>query len=747
MAKNKENSINKNLVVSLMKNIQGNIQNIYRNTHITSTTNMNDMNSIKASIDKSMDNISMRNVDAVGSTSISSLYARIQDKNGGSIADTKFTNEVQSIFEDKMLTDTLAMAFADNKDLKEYDEEIDTICKYMSSLDDALEAKKDNVLSADHFSKDFLNARNASNMDNINLFSSRIKEMKKKYNLLEFLEDTYDNTSRYGEDFIYMVDYNKALKKLLATKNSSILRSNLYSTNESAKINDQGIITETFSFKNMYDENNTSESGKTDIPTGEFKCTMNVTGILTESVEQHQNLKNIIEKTNNIHKKFDNIFTDKQEYDLEGPNNSTSLDGTIDMNRNNKDKVDINVPGCIIKRIPRENIIVVYIDQVCLGYYYLEFDMKNMIKNVSSSDPLVGFKTALNRVEANNDTKEQSLKFIASKLSSFIDRQFINNNQDLREEIYMILKYNDISINSMNEVKITFIPPEDMVHVYFEKDPKTNRGISDLHKSLVPAKFFVSLYVTTWLGIITRGYDKRVYYVKQNVDTNIAKVLLNTVNQIKKSNFGAREISSIKTLLNIGGRYQDMIVPMNATGESPMNFEIMQGQNIEIKTELLDMLEQMAINSTDVPYDYVQSRKNVDYAVRLTMSSGKFLRKVFKRQSKTQVFFSRIFTKLYNTEYDENDIIEIELPPPSFLNLINTQQVIASTKEQVMEIVEMEASQEEQDVQDMFKNKLMKHYLGGHLDLKAIDDIKKQAKMEITKERDLKKAEQEASNN
>ena len=80
-----------------------------------------------------------------------------------------------------------------------------------------------------------------------------------------------------------------------------------------------------------------------------------------------------------------------------------------------------------------------------------------------------------------------------------------------------------------------------MHHVYFKLDPKTHRGISDLHKSLVPAKMWVSLSTTSAIGTMTRGYDRRVYYVRQNVDTNISQTLLYTINQITKANFGTRE--------------------------------------------------------------------------------------------------------------------------------------------------------------------------------------------------------------
>ena len=94
-----------------------------------------------------------------------------------------------------------------------------------------------------------------------------------------------------------------------------------------------------------------------------------------------------------------------------------------------------------------------------------------------------------------------------------------------------------------------------------------------------------------------------MYYVKQSVEQNIAKTMLKTINEIKKSNFGVRQVENINNVLNITGRFNDYIIPRSADGTSPIEFEVMQGQQIEIKTELLNLLEESAINITGVPIE------------------------------------------------------------------------------------------------------------------------------------------------
>ena len=717
MAKDDKNKkVNNKTINTLVSSIRGNIDNLYKNTYFSQINNKKDLNNIKADIDASIDDIINANINNVGVPNISQLYSRLKIKNGEN--SDSISNQLEDLFNDKSLTDSLMVNFTENRYIKDYDEEIDIICKYMPSLEDALDAKKDNVLSADHFTKDFINAKNKSNINNSVVFNDRISLLKDKYNLLELFETAYDNASKYGEEFIYNVSYNKALSRLLSTKNNT---SAPFVTTEATNDIIDGVITESFEI-NYKDEKDEKISN--------FNVELNVSGVIESLVLEYKKASEILNE--NSTKYYSNTVPRNISFEgIEKKKDKIASDGLIDVN-SKENKSNINVPGSIIKRLKRENVLPIYIEDLCLGYYYIEHDYESLFGAQSAMDPMLSLKTGKTNTLINNKNNDNVIKMLSSKLSSFIDSKFINANQDLSKEIYMILKHNDIfNAKDSNQFKVTFIPPEDIVHIYFKKDPVTHRGISDLDRALIPAKLYTSLYMTGYLGIMTRGHDKRVYYVKQNVDTNISKVLLNTINQIKKGNMGARELTSVKNLLNITGRYNDYIIPVGASGDSPINFEVMQGQNIDIKQELLDLLEQMAVNSTDVPYEYVQSRQTVDYAVRLTMSSGKFLRKSFKRQAKCEIFFSRIMTNVYNTEFDENDDIEVELPPPAFLNLLNTNSMIQNINETVSSILEMEMADETDEmVRNIFTKKLKRNYLSGYLDLKNIESLKEQSYME-----------------
>ena len=720
---NKKQKKQTSTLSKLVTAVQSGIGKLYKNTYLTNPDNYSDLEMIKTNIDNSIDNIISNNINSVGIPNISKLYSRIQLKGDNTTKDDRMiTTELENLFNDPSVTDGILSTYAQNKYIKDLDEEIDLICKYMPQLEDALDAKKDNVLAADHFSKDFVNAINKTDLNDDPSFQQRIETLKETYNLLELFEDIYDKAAHYGEQFIYIIPYNKALNTIMNARNTGYNASVV--TQEAAGLSTNGKIKLCIDTTQGKESKIVTEGVKdfipleTDINIGKLNVEIDTTGILESALNEYSAIQNVYKR-----KKENN------NYNNSGFEGSEATEGIISAK---KDNTKINAPGCIIKKLRRENVIPLYIDELCLGYYYFEYENDDIFTQSSyMSDPMMALKAGKFNVTEDNMKKEQMMRFISSKLSNFIDSKFINANQDLRKEIYMILKHNNLfNVNMQNQLKISFIPPEDMVHMYFQKDTKTNRGISDLDKSLLPAKLYTSLYVTNTIGILTRGQDKRVYYVRQNIDSNISQTLLNTINQIKKSNFGARELASVKNILNITGRYNDYVIPTGPTGDSPIQFEIMQGQNIDPKTELMNILEQMAINGTDVPYEYIQARQTVDYAVRLTMSNGKFLRKVFKRQAVVERFFSRILTMIYNSEFQTNEEIKVSLPPPAFLNITNTNQMIQNTNDYVENIVEMEAGGEGEEVKALFRQKLKRYYLSTYLDLKTINELKQKAIME-----------------
>lgn len=775
-------------IKNIARGISGTMDDLYKSTYMSTPQQSKDLIDLSARINSSIDNIVNRNMETIGIPSVSKLYSRISADQGKNNPN-RVVSELEKMFDNGLMTDDLYGLFMSNRYLRELDNEIDTVCKYMPKLEEALAVQKDCVLSADHFSKDFLSLENPGAGSSADVFGERAKELKIKYKLPELVEEIYEDTSKYGEKFIYRIPYSMAIGKLLATKPDAQLVSPSRNLSESSdNIEDDKYIfrLDNNSFQIIGESgteymhqsisvlnesglgfNNSSESnnGKTTnrILEGDERFGIGVqickNGVIESVVKEAESAYR--KKQENHSKSLSNCFMESKIRGLNEEHKEIQAKGNINLGAtkiddrfiandgliggNKSDFVEVKAPGCVVRKLPRDQVIPIYIDDICMGYYFFE------TRTMDTSESFMGFKNILgdpltnmrgdNRLTFNtvdNQRQDQTIRYVAGQLSAFINKQFVDNNQDLSKEIYMILKYNDLfNTPSMDLIKVTFIPPEDMVHFYFRLDPITHRGISDLDKALVPAKIYSSLYITNAMGNLTRGQDKRVYYVKQTVDTNIAQTLLNTISQIKQSNFGIRQFQNINNILNITGRFNDYVIPTNASGDPPIQFEVMPGQDIRTPTELMEALEEMAINSTNIPIEIIQARQSVDYAMQLTMSSSKVLRFCYKRQNIIEPRLSELITPIYNYEYNESVNLNVVLPPPSFINITNTNQLVDNTRNFVQSIIDVEmADIEDQKLKNVYFNELFKHYLGTHLDISAHKEILERSKLIARKEED-----------
>jgi hypothetical protein len=761
--------------------IQGNMDDMYRTTYYADPHNKDQLNAIKTDITASIKDIMDNNSDNIGEPNISRLYERLLLNSQN---DPGTLQEFERIFGDNEFINNLASSYLDNRWVKIIDEEIDEVIKYMPKLQEALSTIKDNVLSSDSFSKDYLNLESkiAPTKQTEEQFARNISDMKERYNMLKLTSEIYDKASTYGEVFVYCVPYTKAISRLMEKKKSNDLRNITVRTNmESNQIMMESSVLEfePVSFDNI---NESGEDLGLDI---NFNIEIE-NGIISSLVENEKTAREkrkivkeqslteqffhemavssdsssevisegiasidtdgkayAFDNTMNhdlelgaklpIHHKFDKTLHD----DMELPSqDDTTVDGLYDSNKRTS-KIN-NMNGCIVKILKRERVTPIILNDICLGYYYFEFDdPAGLFEGRSETTGIVNTITGLRnngRAEAYDSAqrREELLRSIANNLADKIDAKFINNNQDLKKEIYYILKYND-SFNAAagrtNNIRVSYIPPEDIHHIYFDLDEDTGRGISDLSLSLIPAKLWVAIYITNCLAVMTRGNDKRVYYVRQSVESNISKTLLKTINEIKKSNFGIRQIENINSVLNITGRFNDYIIPRGSDGQSPIEFEVMPGQQIEIKTDLLNLLEESAINVTGVPIEIIQNRQSPDYALHLTMSNSKFLRFVYTRQGEFQKVIAPLYTKIYDIEYNTNDQIIVTLPPPLFINVTNTNQLITNTSDYCDNITNIVMADEQDElVKAKFSKELKIYHLGSYLNMDVIRLIMNKAR-------------------
>lgn len=736
------------------------IDSLYKDIYISRTDNRKNLDDIINSIDDTIDKLQGVETSASGLTELLRRVERQDKTNTG-----KFLSSVTELFENENLVGSVIINDETHQFIRSQNYNYDLICKYLPRLQDALEIKRDNVLCSDNFDKEFLVPQSPSvSKKEIDAFNSNVDKIEVKYDMSEFLDDTYMNTSKYGEDFIYVVPYPVAFKRMFdrARKRqyapTALSPTTVFEGYEEVKdvICEKFNGTEEFKTfgKSIEDklEGSLSETLK-DLPEfGAINLYFNPTNMIESSVEEIAVFENQsqVERFKSLYSVYESgsgltsVFNDAIAKDSKGNKIGTLYNDGFVLDKNldrDPDKIDKNMLGAVLERIPRENILPIYIGKRCLGYYYFEFADDPSACGFCGGHhmlPGLGMTNGKYTYDMTEDQKEMAIRFIASKISDAIDTKFINANKDLKEDIYALLRYNEkFDIGRTNNVGVTFLPAEDIIHCYFKMDWNIHRGISDLENALVPAMLYILLYLTDIIGKLTRSVDKRVYYVKQNVEQNIARTLMNTVNQIKKGNMGIRQIESMNNILNIVGKYNDYLIPVGPSGDPPIQFDIMQGQDIQTPTDMMDKMEEAAVN-TIMPYELVNATYQQDFATRFTMSNTRFLRTIFTRQRKTEGFFEEIYTRVYNYEFGTKYLnIEITLPPPLFLVLQNNSQLIDNISQMADKITDVEMiSEKDEEIKPEFKRLYIRKNLSNYLDFAMIDRLIAQAKVNIETAKD-----------
>lgn len=361
-----------NLIKKLSDTVQNNLDYLYTRTYYSQPSNKQDIENIKSKLDNSIDNIVSVNRNNTGSSTMSTLYSRIQQANlpglGGS--GDEQAKKLEELINDNQVIESGLMGFINNTTtVFDYDKKIDTILKYMPKLQEALDTRKDNVLSADHFSKDFINITSSNINSDTETYNEHIKSIKETYHIQDLVDEIYDKASKYGEAFVYVVPYKKAVARLLRNKNN--IRGDL-------NIKEQSIITESGNIgMEALPKGITQEDFKAlGLDNIQLECT---TGAISSVIENTMRFEKaakslnemslnyegasfseetILEAAENVRDVVKGQFdkTIKDDLSFEGFDDR-GQDGLIDKakkdKKKSKDDKYINVPGTIVKILER----------------------------------------------------------------------------------------------------------------------------------------------------------------------------------------------------------------------------------------------------------------------------------------------------------------------------------------------------------------------------------------------------------
>ena len=201
---------------------QKNIDNLYKTTWYTDNKDKQYIDNIRDQMNKSLNGLIDRAKIRNGDSNISELYSRTLAQGDKSLSVMK------EITDSAMLSDILDL-YSNNTIIRDMDREIDVVLKYVPRLNQGLKLIKQAVLASDHMDKEstkieVINAikdpNQANDSTSTETSEDKLKACKKKYEWKKFEEELYEKTAKYGEQYVYILPYKKALERVMKNKES-----------------------------------------------------------------------------------------------------------------------------------------------------------------------------------------------------------------------------------------------------------------------------------------------------------------------------------------------------------------------------------------------------------------------------------------------------------------------------------------------------------------------------------------------
>lgn len=617
-------------------------------------------------------------------------------------------------------------------------EDLNTITMQLFEIKEALFASRDAIVSADDVSSgisrqiSFSSKSDKADQDSLN---GIVESMEKKFKLTQKIKNhIITNTLEFGRYYVYTVPYSKLFKKYYDKKTNSKMnipgRPSTSSVSESSEIALENLTPEAAAeFKK---ELNAGDSPKS--ISEKFNKYLSDISVINDD----PCIPLLEADESGISALIDKKLEEQRKKINKAAKNKSSIDGTVDPNSTEADFS--SVKDCYMQLIDPRKIIPIKILNETIGYYYIH---ETQLR--ASKSP---FTSSIKTVQGENAGIENTfLTKITDKIVKAFDKKYLENNAKFKDIILNALMYNDIY---KKELKFQFIPV-DYITEFTVNENENGEGTSILLSSLFYAKLYLALLIFKMISIISKSNDQKIYYIRNSgIDNNVANKVQDVARSIKAGQINFMDLMDSKTMVSKVGKAKDIFMPVGRSGERAIDFDIMQGQEVQMNTELMELLRTSFINATGVPSVIMNYVNEADYAKSLVMANEKFLARVVGYQMDFNTPLTELYKKLmrFSTEIDP-DIIDsfvYSLYTPKTLNALNMADLIGNADQLVQYLVKVSIGEnhtptdDENLLKDILYRKFSKEIAMQMLPWTDIVKIKEDAELELKQIKERQKA-------
>ena len=632
-----------------------------------------------------------------------------------------------------------------NKLLEQND--LHEISSQLIELSEAILITRDAIISSDVVEGRMSRTLKFDNLDDddVNNYVTIVEHMEDKFDLLKKIKNfIIPKTLEYGEYYVYHIPYAKLFGDFAVAKDIKGYGSSMYSESttilesfddsktkvkgESTNDSLDAFIESAWESYNI--QNKTKMKTAVDKAAEDAGITMtevtkedftndlkNIMGnisvdnvgvplpVLEEGFESFEYFKNYTESVmTEAEKKSDNDSIFKQVTKLSSDEFETGIHLSKESDAKKISKKFEDVTDCYIKLIDPTRVIPIEIMNTVIGYYYVVAD---------DITPLSGaISNTLYYTKYNENQKENTIiDSIAERVVKSFDKPFLEKNAKFKKEIVECIQYYNLN---EKRLKFQFISPEYMQVFKIDED-ENGHGQSMIKKSLFYAKLYLMLLLFKIMTIIMNSNDTKVNYVRTSgIDKDIANKVQDIIRLKQSKTINIADLFSYTTLINKVGNGSEMYVPTGRSNERPVETEILSGQDVQLNSDLLEMLKNAYILGTGVPAAIINYLNEADFAKVIEQNNTKFNGRVVNYQLDFNPAITNMYKNLlrWTTTIPDNVISNFSfiLQPPKSNVVVAKSEIIGNFQQMSDFITSIVYDDPQQNMEDIDLPRVIRHF-------------------------------------
>lgn len=607
-------------------------------------------------------------------------------------------------------------------------EDLQIISEHLFELEEAISSTRDAILTSDDISciisRGLKFDDGSENDPTKTSYIKQVETLERVLGLLQKIKNHITpNTLRYGSYYVYTIPYSELFKSYYE-KNAKKHKTTTLEAFTPSEI------------KVMKDElsvNNTTISSVLESFTSNITICNDTEAL---PIMEGQDISALLDTDE--FRKLSNKYTKKS-------NNQTPY---ADAVKNAETEDFDGVQDCYIEYLDPRKVIPVKVLNKVIGYYYIhEGSTMEPTKNLFTNS----FSFNTNKEVDTTKIENQFIGKLSDKIVKSFNKKFLEDNIKFKDLIANALIYNDLY---RKKIRFQFIPAEFITEFAVNRDIN-DEGTSILLPSLLYAKLYYGILVFKIMSILSKSNDTRITYVKNSgLDKDVANQIQAVARTLKQRQITFNDLiaNNANGMISKVGAGKDIYMPVGKSGERGLEFDILAGQDVQLNTDLMEMLRSGYISATGVPSVIMNYVNEADYAKTLVMANAKFVGRVISYQHDFNAGLTELYKKLmrYCTNIPEESIssFKFTLASPKSLNNMNLTDLITNADSVAAFVIKTvtgeQADQTEDDnkLKDILFNKIVREYLP-MIQWNKMDEYYEESKLELAEFLARKKAKQD----